>query len=84
MSMMLPRSALVVLDTLNKSGPLPPKEISKKANLPLRTVTFALKRLLTSQLCRRVPNLSDMRRPLYCADREQIRALFANYGFKIV
>jgi DNA-binding MarR family transcriptional regulator len=80
MSMELPMSALIVLDFLTKKGPHSPKVISKKANLPLRTVSFALRHLRKGQLCRRIPNLSDMRQPLYIADNERARAVFLRYG----
>jgi DNA-binding MarR family transcriptional regulator len=80
MSMELPMSALIVLDFLSKKGPHSPKVISKKANLPLRTVSFALRHLRKDQLCRRIPNLSDMRQPLYMADSDRARAVFLRYG----
>ncbi len=80
MSMELPMSALIVLDFLTKKGPHSPKVISKKANLPLRTVSFALRYLRKGQLCRRIPNLSDMRQPLYMADSDRARAVFLRYG----
>ncbi|UCE09696.1 MAG: MarR family transcriptional regulator [Candidatus Thorarchaeota archaeon] len=83
MSMVIPESALIVLDTLVSHGPMAPKDISKKANLPLRTVSFALRRLTRWELCRKIPNLRDMRRPLYHADQEKMRAAFMKYGQKI-
>ena len=41
--------------------------------MPLRTVTFALKKLVSQRLLHRVPNLMDMRKPLYHANIERIR-----------
>ena len=38
----LPKSALVVLDHISADGPLAPREIANKFDVPLRTVTFAL------------------------------------------
>ena len=78
--MKLPKSAIRVLHLLTKRGPLPPRVISKEANVPLRTVTFALDRLVDRNLCEKVPNLSDMRRTLYIANQEKARAVFARYG----
>lgn len=57
--------------------------ISKKANVPLRTVTFALDRLIDTQLCQKVPNLGDMRRTLYVVNQERARDVFARYGMVI-
>ena len=79
----LPKSALHILQFLTKTGPLPPRAISKEANVPLRTVTFALDRLVDSDLCAKVPNLGDMRRTLYVVNQEKARAVFAKYGLTI-
>ncbi|MHA2241175.1 MAG: hypothetical protein ACXACE_06180 [Candidatus Thorarchaeota archaeon] len=76
----IPRSALIVLDFLSDNGPLAPRDISRKANLPLRTVSFALRNLMQRKLCRKIPNLSDMRRPLYLADAEKARVVFMKFG----
>ncbi len=78
-SIRLPKSALRVLQCLTKRGPLPPRIISKEANVPLRTVTFALDRLVLTNLCEKIPNLGDMRLTLYVADQEKARAVFARY-----
>lgn len=50
-----------------------PKQISNKANLPARTVSFALKKLMKQSLCRKIPNLLDMRQPKYHLDDERVR-----------
>jgi len=76
----LPKSALRVLQHLTTRGPLPPRVISKEANVPLRTVTFALDRLVGSDLCEKIPNLGDMRSTLYVVNQEKARAIFAKYG----
>lgn len=68
----LPPSALIVLDHLASDGPMAPRDISRKYDVPLRTVTFALKKLMRLKLLRKVPNLLDMRRPLYHIDRETL------------
>ena len=71
----LPKSALVVLDHISADGPLAPREISRKFNVPLRTVTFALKKLMKLDLLKRVPNLSDMRKPQYHTNQHRVHEL---------
>ncbi|TFG32895.1 MarR family transcriptional regulator [Candidatus Thorarchaeota archaeon] len=71
----LPRSALVVLDHISAEGPMAPREISRKFNVPLRTVTFALKKLTRLDLLRKTPDLMDMRRPRYHANTTRVREL---------
>lgn len=78
----MPRSAIAVLEYLSRTGPLPPREISRRAEIPLRTVTFALSRLHTEKILKRVPNLNDMRQPLYLVDSEKARTVFMMYGQK--
>jgi DNA-binding MarR family transcriptional regulator len=79
-SLRLPKSAFRILQFLTKTGPLSPRVISKEANVPLRTVTFALDRLVDTDLCEKVPNLGDMRRTLYIVNQEKARDFFARYG----
>jgi DNA-binding MarR family transcriptional regulator len=57
--------------------------ISKEADVPLRTVTFALDRLVDTDLCEKVPNLGDMRRTLYVVNQEKVRDFFARYGLVV-
>jgi len=71
----LPKSALVVLDHITAEGPLAPREISRKFNVPLRTVTFALRKLMKLNLLRKTPNLLDMRKPQYFTNNERVREL---------
>ncbi len=73
----IPRSALIVLDHLTEHGPMAPRDLSKKSKMPLRTVTFALKKLIMHRLLRKVPNLLDMRKPLYHANIDRIREVEA-------
>ena len=75
MSIELPRSAIIVLDRLTTEGPMTPKTISKKVDLAPRTVSFALRKLMGQSLCKKIPNLTDMRQPLYAADAERAKAL---------
>ena len=75
MSIELPRSAIIVLDRLTSQGPMTPKAISSTVDLAPRTVSFALRKLMGQSLCKKIPNLSDMRQPLYAADMERAKAL---------
>ncbi len=79
MSLDLPRSAIIVLSTLSTDGPMTPKEISMKVDLAPRTVSFALRRLVSHQLCRKTPNLRDMRQPLYSIDQTRFNELRMKY-----
>ena len=78
-SLNLPRSAIIVLDRLTHDGPLTPKALSQKVDLAPRTVSFALRKLMGQKLCRKIPNLRDMRQPLYMADPERARELRMKY-----
>ncbi|TFG14424.1 MarR family transcriptional regulator [Candidatus Thorarchaeota archaeon] len=75
----LPRSAVIVLDRLTDEGPMTPKDLSKKVDLAPRTVSFALRKLLGQKLCKKIPNLRDMRQPLYLADAEKAKELRMKY-----
>jgi DNA-binding MarR family transcriptional regulator len=75
MSIELPRSAIIVLDRLTTEGPMTPKDISSSVDLAPRTVSFALRKLVGQKLCKKIPNLTDMRQPLYAADMERAREL---------
>ena len=79
----LPKSALRILTFLTKRGPLSPRVISREAKVPLRTVTFALDRLVDTDLCEKIPNLVDMRRTLYVVTHENAKAVFSRYGMVI-
>lgn len=79
----LSKSALVVLQFLSKRGPLPPRVISKEAKVPLRTVTFALDRLVGTEICQKIPNLGDMRCTLYSVNLDKAQAVFTRYGLGI-
>lgn len=71
----VPKSALLVLDHLSENGPMAPRDIAKGSKIPLRTVTYALHKLVQQQLLNKVPNLMDMRKQLYHLDTERLRAL---------
>jgi len=71
----VPKSALLVLDHLSDNGPMAPREIARGSKIPLRTVTYALHKLVQQKLLRKVPNLMDMRKQLYHLDQERIRVV---------
>ncbi|MBN2228332.1 MAG: MarR family transcriptional regulator [Candidatus Thorarchaeota archaeon] len=71
----LPKSALLILDHLAIHGPMAPRDLSRESKIPLRTVTFALQKLIRQKLLRKVPNLMDMRKQVYHADIERIHEL---------
>jgi DNA-binding MarR family transcriptional regulator len=79
MSIELPRSAIIVLDRLTLEGPMTPKAISSKVDLAPRTVSFALRKLVHQRLCTKIPNLNDMRQPLYAANIERASELRARF-----
>jgi DNA-binding MarR family transcriptional regulator len=74
-----PLSMLVVLHELTHKGPMTPKQLRKEVRLSPRSVSSALRRLTDTDLCKRVPNLSDMRQPLYCANVEKMKELQINF-----
>ena len=74
----LPKSALVVLDHISAEGPIAPREISRQFDVPLPAVQWKLKniqKLMKLNLLRRVPNLTDMRKPQYHTNHERVREL---------
>ncbi len=71
----LTRSSIVILDTLASDGPMYPQEIASRVGLAPRTVTLALRNLLKQDLCRKVANFQDMRKPMYHADIARVQKL---------
>ncbi|MFW9910428.1 MAG: helix-turn-helix domain-containing protein [Candidatus Thorarchaeota archaeon] len=80
MGVELPASALSVLQSLVARGPMSPKDISRWSKVPIRTVNFAIKNLRRKGLVRRIPNLQDMRSPLYCTDLDAARNIVRTHG----
>jgi DNA-binding MarR family transcriptional regulator len=70
---------MIVLDRLTHEGPMTPKDISNRVNLAPRTVSFALRKLVGHELCRKIPNLQDMRQPLYLANLERAKEFQMRY-----
>ncbi|MDF1539922.1 MAG: helix-turn-helix domain-containing protein [Candidatus Thorarchaeota archaeon] len=71
----LPISALIVLDKLASKGPMTPKQIRDEVTLSPRSVSDALRRLTDKQICKRTPNLLDMRQPIYSTDPAKLREM---------
>jgi len=49
LSINLTKSTLLVLDKLDRDGPMSPQDLAKSSGLAMRTVTLALKTLLTGK-----------------------------------
>ena len=75
MSLDLPNSAILVLGSLATEGPMTPKTIIEKVGLAPRTISFALRTLVREQVIRKIPNLADMRQPIYHVDMERVKEL---------
>jgi DNA-binding MarR family transcriptional regulator len=74
-SLQITKSAVIVFFRLAQDGQMCPHQIMETAGLPPRTVTNALRQLLDNELCKRIPNLNDMRKPLYCVDKRKAREI---------
>ncbi|MFX0108116.1 MAG: MarR family transcriptional regulator [Candidatus Hodarchaeota archaeon] len=74
-------TAIVVLQELAEKGPMTPLQIRKEMGLASRTVSTALQRLTDHRLCRRVPNLLDMRQSLYAADPVRMKEMQIDLRF---
>ena len=66
---------MIILEHLAAGGPMTPKEIAVRSGLAPRTVTYALRELIECKLCRKVPNLADMRKPLYHVNVQKVQEL---------
>ncbi len=82
--MVLPSSAISVLQSLITHGPMSPKAISMSGKIPIRTVNFAIKNLKGRGLIRRIPNLQDMRSPLYTTDLEAAKRIVTTHGMNSI
>lgn len=71
----LPVSAIKILESLHDTGPMAPRDISSTTELPLRTVSFGLRRLMGHGFLKKTANLLDMRFPLYSLNKEQLRQM---------
>jgi DNA-binding MarR family transcriptional regulator len=74
-----PRSTFAIISALICDGPMCPKELSVKLDMAPRTVSFALRKLLSDKILNRIPNLHDMRRPKYYVNIEQAKHLLERY-----
>ena len=80
----LPGSALAVFHALTTQGPLTPTEICQNTNLPDRTVSFALRKLVRQGLIQRIPNLRDMRSALYHPIISKAAELISTFGVESI
>lgn len=72
-------SSLAVLEFIVKNGPSSPKDMKDKVGVSERTITYAIKDLYNKKVLKRIPNLSDMRIPLYSIDERKCRDYLRNY-----
>jgi DNA-binding MarR family transcriptional regulator len=84
MATQLSAGVLTVLQIIAAHGPISPHEICDKVELSPRTVTLALCTLTESHICKKIPNLADMRKPLYIMDNMQARSILEKYGLDSV
>ena len=75
MSLDLPNSAILVLGSLATEGPMTPKTIIEKVGLAPRTISFALRTLVREQVIQKIPNLADMRQPIYHVNMKRVKEL---------
>ena len=75
MSLDLPNSAILVLSSLTTEGPMTPKAIIERVGLAPRTISFALRTLVRERFIRKIPNLADMRQPIYHVDMDRVKEL---------
>lgn len=61
----LPPSAQEIYNILINEGPMTTKEVLGRVNYASRTVRYALKRLISLGLVRKIPYLLDMRQSKY-------------------
>lgn len=74
-----PKSTFAILSALIIDGPMCPKEISAKLEMAPRTVSFVLRKLLSEKILNRIPNLNDMRRPMYHVNFDVAKQLLQKY-----
>ncbi len=67
----LPPSAREIYKILVDEGPMTTKEVLSRVNYASRTVRYALKKLISLGLVRKVPYLLDMRQSKYLAHKRE-------------
>ncbi|MFX0201233.1 MAG: winged helix-turn-helix domain-containing protein [Candidatus Hodarchaeota archaeon] len=65
----LPPSAQEIYQILIDEGPMTTKEVLNRVNYASRTVRYALKKLISLELVRKVPYLLDMRQSKYLVNK---------------
>ncbi len=61
----LPLSSREIIRYISNNGPTSPRRLSEHCKIPMRTVSYALKRLRGQKLVKKVVDLQDMRSPKY-------------------
>ena len=67
----LPKSSRQLMIHLVENGPGSPKELSTRTGVPLRTVSFALRKLRERGIVKRFYDFDDLRTPKYFIDDEK-------------
>lgn len=68
----LPPSAQEIYKILIIEGPMTTKEVLDRVNYASRTVRYALKKLISLELVRKVPYLLDMRQSKYMVNKKRM------------
>jgi len=61
----LPHSSREIISYISKNGPASPRLLAKNCDIPMRTVSYALRRLRSKKIVRKIVDLKDMRSPRY-------------------
>jgi DNA-binding Lrp family transcriptional regulator len=64
----LVKSSMILAKDLEKNGPGIPKDLAKRVHMQPRTLSFAIKKLHGLGIIKKIPNLQDMRCPIYAID----------------
>ncbi len=71
----LTKRAVEVFDFIKENGPVTPKQIAVFTNLPSRTIFFAISNLVSEDLVKKTPDLTDMRNISYSVNPERVMEL---------
>jgi len=72
---MLSKSAVEVLSFIVENGPVSPRDIAQRTELPIRTVFYAISNLIDENLVQWKPSLRDMRHKMYSLNRRRVEQL---------
>jgi hypothetical protein len=64
----LANSSIIVARDLEMNGPGIPKDLAKRMHMQPRTLSHAIMKLHRLKIVKKIPNLQDMRCPIYAID----------------